>query len=70
MRSRDCGVRSGLWKAFGSMAALWESLRALEKGLAMDWMWGIGGGSLRVTASMWLDGGQSVWLLNETALEE
>lgn len=64
------GVRSGLWKAFGSMAALWESLRALEKGLAMDRMWGIGGGSLRVTAILWLDGGQSVWLLNEMALEE
>lgn len=44
VRSRDCGVRSGLWKAFGSMAALWESLKALEKGLAMDQMWGIGGG--------------------------
>lgn len=39
MRLRDFGVKSGLWKAFGSMAALWESLRALEKGLAMDWMW-------------------------------
>lgn len=60
MRSRDCGVRSGLWKASGKHGSPVGVLRALEKGLAMDWMWGIGGESLRVTASLWLDVGQSV----------
>lgn len=60
MRSRDCGVRSGLWKASGKHGSPVGVSQSSREGTCYGWMWGIGGESLRVTASLWLDVGQSV----------